>query len=64
MSPLTPHFDEGSTNVYYKLHWQPQWGLRTRAADGELKTLQIDKNGVHINTKDPIYTSTSIDLKK
>lgn len=64
MSPLTPHFDEGSTNVYYKLHWQPQWGLRTRAADGELKTLQIDKNGVHINTKDPIYTSTSVDLKK
>jgi hypothetical protein len=21
MSPLTPHFDEGSTNTYYKLHW-------------------------------------------
>ena len=64
MSPLTPHFDEGSTNVYYKLHWQPQWGLRTRAANGELKTLQIDKNGVKIKTKDPIYTSTSVDLKK
>ena len=28
MTPITPHFDEYSTNVYYKLHWQPQWGLR------------------------------------
>ena len=21
--PITPHFDTDSTNVYYKLHWQP-----------------------------------------
>lgn len=28
MEPITPHFDADSTNVYYKLHWQPQWGLR------------------------------------
>lgn len=28
MKPLVPHFDADSTNVYYKLHTQPQWGLR------------------------------------
>jgi hypothetical protein len=64
MSPLTPHFDEGSTNTYYKLHWQPQWGLRTRAADGELKTYPLDKNGKIITTQDKHYTSSSIDLAK
>ena len=35
MVPLTPHFDADSTNVYYKLHWQPQWGLRVAAKEGE-----------------------------
>lgn len=33
MEPITPHFDADSTNVYYKLHWQPQWGLRVAAAE-------------------------------
>ena len=33
MVPLTPHFDTESTNVYYKLHWQPQWGLRVAEVD-------------------------------
>ena len=28
MTPITPHFDADSTNVYYKLHAQPQWGFR------------------------------------
>lgn len=28
MSPITPHFDADSTNVYYKLHTQPTYGLR------------------------------------
>lgn len=35
MVPLTPHFDADSTNVYYKLHWQPQWGLRVAAQEDE-----------------------------
>jgi hypothetical protein len=30
LSPITPHFDINSTDVYYKLHWQPQWGLRIK----------------------------------
>ena len=32
-TPLTPHFDSASTDVYYELHWQPQWGLRVKLAD-------------------------------
>lgn len=33
--PITPHFDVNSTNVYYKLHWQPQWGLRIKEGQNE-----------------------------
>lgn len=32
-TPLTPHFDTASTDVYYNLHWQPQWGMRVQLAD-------------------------------
>ena len=35
MTPITPHFDADSTNVYYKLHTQPQWGLRVAAQEDE-----------------------------
>ena len=34
--PITPHYDINSTDVYYKLHVQPQWGFRVaQAADGD-----------------------------
>lgn len=32
MSPVAPHFDVDSTNIYYRVHWQPAWGLRVKAA--------------------------------
>lgn len=42
--PITPHFDVNSTNVYYKLHWQPQWGLRIKEGENENpKTISEDK---------------------
>lgn len=31
--PTSPHFDANSTNVYYRFHWQPQWGIRAKAAN-------------------------------
>ena len=31
--PLVPHFDTQSTDVYYKLHWQPAWGFRVKEAN-------------------------------
>ena len=49
MEPLTPHFDADSTNVYYKLHVQPQWGLRVAKkedaiSDGTTKWLRETYN--------------------
>lgn len=32
-TPIAPHFDSNSTDVYYKLHWQPNWGIRTQLAE-------------------------------
>lgn len=40
--PLTPHFDTDSNNVYYKLHWQPQWGLRVKSSDSTIQTNKLD----------------------
>ena len=39
-TPLTPHFDSASTDVYYELHWQPQWGLRVKLADATYSSKQ------------------------
>lgn len=36
LSPITPHFDADSTNVYYKLHAQPTWGFRIKKATPDL----------------------------
>lgn len=43
--PNIPHFDSDSTNIYYKLHWQPQWGLRLKASDPTLRTPYLQTNG-------------------
>lgn len=32
LSPIIPHFDTKSTDIYYKLHWQPTWGMRVASA--------------------------------
>lgn len=45
MSPITPHFDADSTNVYYKLHWQPSWGLRVRSASPKVLAFPMDNQG-------------------
>lgn len=44
LTPVKPHFDSDSTNIYYNLHLQPQWGLRTKTADPTLEggTIKID----------------------
>lgn len=43
MAPRAPHFDTASTDVYYKLHWQPTWGLRVAQASG----VPSDENVIH-----------------
>lgn len=45
MDPLVPHFDTQSTDIYYKLHWQPSWGFRVAEGEnGNQITTSTDKN--------------------
>lgn len=43
--PLTPHFDGASTNVYYRLHWQPSWAMRMKAANKHHRGQTINSRG-------------------
>lgn len=66
MTPITPHFDEYSTNVYYKLHWQPQWGLRI--AEETDMNKNSDGNARWVSTSydpatDIIHTTTRDDVR-
>lgn len=45
LAPMMPHFDKDSTNVYYKLHMQPSWGFRVRAASHNLTIPTLDYSG-------------------
>lgn len=54
-SPLTPHFDTNSTNVYYKLHWQPTWGLRVRSAKNQLGP-EFTSEGAEIPDSQILYS--------
>jgi hypothetical protein len=47
MTPIAPHFDTDSTNVYYKLHVQPQWGFRVAEANPNEKS---DSMAIHRTT--------------
>ncbi len=47
--PIAPHFDTQSTDLYYKLHWQPAWGMRI--AEGKLP--DAEKPGEITSSKDP-----------
>lgn len=45
MTPILPHFDVDSTNVYYKLHMQPQWGIRIKGSDPDQETPRLTSSG-------------------
>ena len=45
MTPILPHFDADSTNVYYRLHMQPAWGFRVKAADPDMETPGLTTEG-------------------
>jgi len=45
MIPLMPRFSNDSTNIYYKLHWSPSWGLRVKAANADLVGPILTTNG-------------------
>ena len=50
--PNSPHFDEDSTNIYYNLHVQPQWGFRIKSAENSsLSDVEVngDKKAIYFN---------------
>ena len=59
MEPITPHFDADSTNVYYKLHWQPAWGFRiAKASDTNSDAEVVWSHSSYDPITDKINTST------
>lgn len=42
-SPITPHWSGDSNNVYYKLHVQPNWGMRLKKATAP-KLFKVDND--------------------
>lgn len=52
--PLAPHFDPDSSNVFYRLHVQTPWGMRTKFADPNLQIPRINVNG-QILDSEPAY---------
>ena len=53
--PIQPHFDLQSTNVYYKLHWQPQWGMRVKEANN-INTQSQDNRNTYPSDEKVDYT--------
>lgn len=53
-SPIAPHFDLESSDLYYKLHYQPSWGLRVKGARVE-RGSKIDREGNEISNTNIDY---------
>ena len=49
LSPIAPHFEADSTNIYYRVHWQPAWGLRVKSAAPIITVKPTDNAGNTIN---------------
>lgn len=63
MTPITPHFDADSTNVYYKLHTQTPYGFRVKAEANEKLSDEKTKHYEVSYSKDTnITTSTPQEL--
>ena len=64
MNPITPHFDAGSTDVYYKLHYQPQWGFRIKEADeSSNEGIYSDDTNVYPSDEEVNYKFATYDPK-
>lgn len=55
-SPIVPHFDMESSDLYYKLHYQPSWGMRVKSANIE-NGPKFDNDGNIIPDSNIAYTS-------
>ena len=59
LAPIAPHFDQRSNNVYYKLHYQPQWGMRVKSAEGIESDKQTVPSDEKIVWKKEIYNTAT-----
>lgn len=55
-TPIAPHFDVQSSNVYYRLHHQPQWGFRVKSAKPE-QGPQFNRGQIVEDASSVYYTS-------
>lgn len=60
-TPIAPHFDADSTNVYYKIHTQPSWGLRVKSASANTTAKPIDSEGKELSGYDYINLSEGME---
>jgi hypothetical protein len=62
-----PHFDADSTNVYYKLHVQPNWGFRVKPDNGTYSTngeaIYYNADGFKVNKRSHVNKADEISLK-
>lgn len=56
--PTIPHWDTNSTTVYYKVHWQPQWGMRFKSAVQQTGPKFID-DGTPVRDADAVWGSAN-----
>lgn len=63
MNPLIPHFDTQSTDIYYKLHWQPSWGFRVAEGETDNRKTESEDNdaGSYPSDIDVSYNKNSYD---
>ncbi len=56
-TPIVPHFDIQGSDIYYKLHHQPQWGFRVKSAKME-EGPQFDQGEVLDDLGTTLYTTS------
>lgn len=56
LSPVAPHFDADSTNIYYKVHWQPNWGFRIKSASPNISVAPINDKGETVDGNEIIIS--------
>lgn len=56
-TPVVPHFDIQGSDIYYKLHHQPQWGFRVKSAKME-EGPQFDQGEVLDDLGTTLYTTS------
>lgn len=58
-APMSPHWSNESTSVYYKLHVQPNWGMRLKKATSP-KLYKVDNTTGEINEEVGYLKTTAV----